>query len=75
MTTLNEWGVTLHRKRDTLLLGGGWFDPNTGWPKRFKTRTQAREAATYLTNKNAYWGAGKFRAVRLRITVQVEGRA
>lgn len=66
---LNEWGVI---QVDIGLLGGSWFTPYEPWPKRFKTRKEARDAAALMTGKYRYlrpehvW---TFKAVRLRIVI------
>lgn len=50
--TTRWWGVV---KRPDMLLGGGWFpDHYYLWPRLWRTRAEAREAAKGLTAKFLY---------------------
>lgn len=63
-------------------LGFGWIDQYSMlpkgvhyWPASYETRREARDKAKRMTKKFAYLGpyhGWRFRAVRLRITVEVE---
>ena len=64
---LHEWGI---RMPDTGPLGDGWFTgPCEPWPKRFKTRAEARVTARGMTEMRRYLG-WTFKPIKLTLSIR-----